>query len=94
MVTYKQVSKPDYRKIPDMKEKLEIPHTQLQKVTLLVAMHDYETDQLDAGEWLLNVLMNCAGKTNPNSHYGAEAYLKAAQLLSVQNCDVVVSNGL
>jgi len=43
---------------------------------------------------LLNVLMNCATKINPNSHYGAEAYLKAAQLLSVQNCEVVVSNGL
>jgi hypothetical protein len=79
-----------------MTEKLEIPHTQLQKVTLLVTMRDYQADDndLDAGEWLLNVLMNCAGKTNPNSHYGAEAYLKAAQLLSVQNCDVVVSNGL
>ena len=80
-----------------MTEKVETPDTQLQKVTLLVSMTDWQNDdieQLDAGEWLLNVLMNCANKTNTNSHYGAEAYLKAAQLLSVQNCAVVVSNGL
>ena len=79
-----------------MTEKVETPNSKLQKVTLLVQMTEFEPDEgdLDAGEWLLNVLMNCAGKTNPNSHYGAEAYLKAAQLLSVQNCDVVVSNGL
>ena len=77
-----------------MTEIVETPHTKLQKVTLLVSMHDYEADDLDAGEWLLNVLMNCANKTNPNSYYGAQAYLNAAQLLSVQNCDVVVSNGL
>ena len=59
-------------------------------------MRDYQANDndLDAGEWLLNVLMNCANKTNPNSHYGAEAYLKAAQLLSVQNCEIVVTNGL
>ena len=79
-----------------MTEIVETPHTKLQKVTLLVAMRDYQPDDndLDAGEWLLNVLMNCANKTNPNSYYGAQAYLNAAQLLSVQNCDVVVSNGL
>jgi hypothetical protein len=79
-----------------MIEKVETPHTQLQKITLLVTMRDYQPNDndLDAGEWLLNVLMNCAGKTNPNSHYGADAFLKSAQLLSVQNCEVVVSNGL
>ena len=43
-----------------MTEIVETPNTQLQKVTLLVAMHDYENDQLNAGEWLLNVLMACA----------------------------------
>jgi len=79
-----------------MTEKVETTNFKLQKVTLLVQMTTFDTDEsdLDAGEWLLNVLMNCATKINSNSHYGAEAYLKAAQLLSVQNCEVVVSNGL
>ena len=79
-----------------MTEKVETTNFKLQKVTLLVQMTTFDTDEsdLDAGEWLLNVLMNCATKINPNSHYGAEAYLKAAQLLSVQNCEVVVTNGL
>ena len=79
-----------------MKEKVKTPNTQLQKVTLLVAMQSYEHDEgdLDAGEWLLNVLMNCANQHKPYSHYGAEAFFKATQLLSVQNCEVVVSNGL
>ena len=77
-----------------MTEKVETPNTQLQKVTLLVSMHDYSHDDLDAGEWLLNVLVHCANKDFANSHYGANAFLKSAQLLSVQNCDVVVSNGL
>lgn len=82
-----------------MTEKVETPDTQLQKVTLLVAMHDYsdssyDVEQLDAGEWLLNVLMHCADKTTTTSHLAAAAYLQAAQVLSVQNCDVVVSNGL
>tara|TARA_R110000868_G_scaffold308495_1_gene569988 strand:- start:54 stop:293 length:240 start_codon:yes stop_codon:yes gene_type:complete len=79
-----------------MLEKVETPNSKLQKVTLLVAMQTYEADEsdLDAGEWLLNVLMNCANPHKPYSHYGAEAYFKAAQVLSVQNCDVVVSNGI
>ena len=79
-----------------MTEKVETTNFKLQKVTLLVQMTTFDTDEsdLDAGEWLLNVLMNCATKINPNSYYGAEAYLKAAQLLSVQNCEVVVTNGL
>ena len=76
-----------------MTEKVETPNTQLQKVTLLVAMHDYQADQLDAGEWLLNVLMNCAEQKN-TSYYGAKEITKVMQVLSVQNCDVVVSNGL
>jgi hypothetical protein len=79
-----------------MTEKVETPYNQLQKVTLLVAMRDYEphNGDLDAGEWLLNVLMNCANITIENSHFGAKAFINATQLLSVQNCDVVVSNGL
>ena len=76
-----------------MSEKVETPNTQLQKVTLLVAMHDYEPDQLNAGEWLLNVLMACAEQKN-TSYYGAKEYAKVMQVLSVQNCDVVVSDGL
>jgi hypothetical protein len=82
-----------------MNEKVETPNTQLQKVTLLVAMHDYsdssyDVEQLDAGEWLLNVLMHCADKTNTTSHLAAAAYLQAAQVLETVNCEVVVSNGL
>ena len=79
-----------------MTEKVETTNFKLQKVTLLVQMTTFDTDEsdLDAVEWLLNVLMNCATKINPNSNYGAEAYLKSAQLLSVQNCEIVVTNGL
>ena len=79
-----------------MTEKVETSNFKLQKVTLLVQMTTFDTDEsdLDAGEWLLNVLMNCANENKPYSHYGAQAYLKAAQVLNVQNCDVVVSNGL
>ena len=79
-----------------MVEKIETPNSKLQKVTLLVQMTEFEPDEgdLDAGEWLLNVLLACANEHKPYSHYGAQAYLKAAQVLSVQNCDVVVSNGL
>jgi len=79
-----------------MQEKVETPNTQLQKVTLLVQMTEFVPDEndLDAGEWLLNVLINCANAHKPYSHYGAEAFLKAAQVLSVQNCEIVVSNGL
>jgi hypothetical protein len=75
-----------------MSEKVETPNTQLQKVTLLVAMHDYEPDQLNAGEWLLNVLMACAEQKN-TSYYGAKEYAKSMQVLAVEDCEVVVSNG-
>ncbi|NCX06283.1 MAG: hypothetical protein EBW68_10970 [Actinobacteria bacterium] len=77
-----------------MQEKVETPNTQLQKVTLLVAMHDYSPDDLDAGEWLLNVLLTCADPKNTHGQYGAKEFAKAAQLLSVQNCEVVVENGI
>ena len=76
-----------------MQEKVQIPNTQLQKVTLLVTMHDYNPEDLDAGEWLINVLATCANKEN-NGHYAAKAYGQVMQVLSVQNCEVVVSNGL
>jgi hypothetical protein len=76
-----------------MSEKVETPNTQLQKVTLLIAMHDYDTEQLNAGEWLQNVLMNCAEQKN-TGYYGAKELTKVMQVLSVQNCDVVVSNGI
>ena len=76
-----------------MTEKVETPDTQLQKVTLLVAMHDYADDQLNAGEWLQNVLMACAEQKN-TSYYGAKEITKVMQVLSVENCEVVVSNGL
>ena len=76
-----------------MSEIVETPNTQLQKVTLLVAMHDYEADQLNAGEWLQNVLMACAEQKN-TGYYGAKEYAKVMQVLSGQNCDVVVSNGI
>ena len=56
-------------------------------------MHDYEADQLNAGEWLQNVLMACA-EQKPTGYYGAKEYAKVMQVLSVQNCDVVVSNGV
>jgi len=76
-----------------MTEKVDTPNTQLQKVTLLVAMHDYADDQLNAGEWLQNVLMGCA-EQKPTAYYGAKEYVKVMQVLSVENCEVVVSNGL
>ena len=76
-----------------MTEKVETPDTQLQKVTLLVAMHDYADDQLNAGEWLQNVLMGYA-EQKPTAYYGAKEYVKVMQVLSVENCEVVVSNGL
>ena len=76
-----------------MTEKVETPNTQLQKVTLLIAMHDYEVDQLDAGEWLLNVLYACA-EQKTTGYYGAKHIAKVMQVLSVENCEVVISNGL
>ena len=76
-----------------MQEKLQTPNTQLQKVTLLVTMHDYDPEDLDAGEWLLNVLAAGQNKTS-NAPYAAKAYAQAMQVLSVENCEVVVSNGL
>ena len=76
-----------------MTEKVETPDTQLQKVTLLVAMHDYSPDDLNAGEWLLNVLLACAEQKN-TAYYGAKELTKSMQVLSVQNCDVVVSDGV
>jgi hypothetical protein len=75
-----------------MSEKVETPNTQLQKVTLLVAMHDYEPDQLNAGEWLQNVLMACAERKD-TAYFGAKEYSKSMQVLAVENCKVVVSNG-
>ena len=77
-----------------MNKKVETPNTQLQKVTLLVAMHDYDESDLDAGEWLLNVLMTCADKNNGHGHYGAKELTRVMQLLKVENCEVVVSNGI
>lgn len=77
-----------------MNEKVETNNLQLQKVTLLVSMHDYDPDDLDAGEWLFNVLSICAMPKNETGHFAAKEFFKSAQLLSVQNCDVVVSNGL
>ena len=75
-----------------MNEKVETPNTHLQKVTLLVAMHDYEPDQLNAGEWLQNVLIACA-EQKPTGYYGAKEYSKSMQVLAVEDCEVVVSNG-
>ena len=77
-----------------MNEKVETNNLQLQKVTLLVSMHDYDPDDLDAGEWLFNVLSICAMPKNKTGHFAAKAFFKSAQLLKVENCDVVVSNGL
>jgi hypothetical protein len=31
---------------------------------------------------------------NETGHFAAKAFFKSAQLLKVENCDVVVSNGL
>ena len=76
-----------------MQEKVKIPNTQLQKVTLLVTMHDYDPEDLDAGDWLLNVLTAGHNKTS-NAPYAAKAFASAMQVLSVENCEVVVSNGL
>jgi hydroxypyruvate isomerase len=76
-----------------MQEKVETPNTQLQKVTLLVTMHDFDPDDMNAGEWLLNVL--AAGTNNtPHAPYAAKAYAQAMQVLSVENCEIVISDGL
>ena len=77
-----------------MIEKVETNNLQLQKVTLLVSMHDYDPSDLDAGEWLFNVLSICAMPKNETGHFAAKAFFNSAQLLNVENCDVVVSNGL
>jgi len=78
-----------------MTEKVETPHTQLQKVTLLIAMQDWDNnDGFDAGEWLLNVLFTCADRDNKFGHYGAKEITKVMTVIKVENCDVVVSNGL
>ena len=76
-----------------MQEKVETPNTQLQKVTLLVTMHDYDPEDLDAGEWLLMVLAAARDKAS-NAPYAAKAFTQAMQVLTVENCEVVVSNGL
>jgi hypothetical protein len=76
-----------------MQEKVITPNTQLQKVTLLVTMHDYDPEDLDAGDWLLNVLTAGHNKTS-NAPYAAKAFASAMQVLSVENCEIVVSNGL
>ena len=56
-------------------------------------MHDYDPEDLDAGEWLVNVLLAGMNKES-NAAYAAKAYAQAMQVLSVENCEVVVSNGL
>ena len=76
-----------------MADKVEIPNTQLQKVTLLVTMHDYDPEDLDAGDWLLMVLAAARDKES-NAPYAAKAFTQAMQVLTVENCEVVVSNGL
>ena len=76
-----------------MQEKVQTPNTQLQKVTLLVTMHDYDPEDLDAGEWLLMVLSAARDKAS-NAPYAAKAFTQAMQVLTVENCEVVVSNGL
>jgi hypothetical protein len=48
---------------------------------------------MNAGEWLLNVLAAGENKT-PHAPYAAKAYAQAMQVLSVENCEIVVSNGL
>jgi hypothetical protein len=76
-----------------MQEKVITPNTQLQKVTLLVTMHNYDPEDLDAGDWLLNVLTAGHNKTS-NAPYAAKAFASAMQVFSVENCEIVVSNGL
>ena len=43
-------------------------------------MHDYDPDDLDAGEWLANVLLAGMNKQS-TSAYAAKAYLQAMQVL-------------
>ena len=76
-----------------MKETVEILGTRLQKVTLLVTMHDNysENGDINAGEWLSNVL--CAFMTQKEtSTYAAQAFWKSMQIVKVENCEVVVTN--
>jgi hypothetical protein len=56
-------------------------------------MHDYDPEDLDAGEWLLNVLTVTQNNAT-SAPYAAKAYAQAMQVLSVENCEIVVSNGL
>jgi hydroxypyruvate isomerase len=76
-----------------MQEKVETPNTQLQKVTLLVTMHDYDPEDFNAGEWLLNVLAVTQNNAT-SAQYAAKLFAQAMQVLSVENCEIVVSNGL
>jgi hypothetical protein len=74
-----------------MQEKVETPNTQLQKVTLLVAMHDYDPEDMNAGEWLNNILSAFITERQ-TSTYAAQAFWKAMQIVKVENCEVVVTN--
>ena len=74
-----------------MSKKLELIDTQFQKVTLLVEMDDYNPNDFDAGHWLLQVLSMCANKDEYSS-IAAKAYAQAMRLVSVEDCEVVVSD--
>ena len=63
-----------------MNEKVETNNLQLQKVTLLVSMHDYDPDDLDAGEWLFNVLSICAMPKNETGQPHAKSFTRSEQV--------------
>jgi hypothetical protein len=54
-------------------------------------MDDYNPNDFDAGHWLLQVLSMCANKDECSS-VAAKAYAQAMRLVSVEDCEVVVSN--
>ena len=76
-----------------MKKTVEIPDTQFQKVTLLVTMDDYSENDLDAGHWLLEILSMCADKSE-FSAVAAKTYRQAMRIVSVEDCEIVVCDGV
>ena len=76
-----------------MKKTVERPDTQFQKVTLLVTMDDYNPNDLDAGHWLLEILRMCADK-NEFASVAAKTYIQAMRIVSVEDCEIVVCDGV
>jgi hypothetical protein len=56
-------------------------------------MDDYSENDLDAGHWLLEILSMCADK-NEFSAIAAKTYRQAMRIVSVEDCEIVVCDGV